>query len=87
MKGFDVLAILLNADYAGMLWQGLRLTVVVFFGSWLLAMSLALVGLLVPDVWIEDPRCVGKTFPDYFERLGELTGVRAPGFDSSASVG
>ncbi len=43
MKGFDVLAILLNADYAGMLWQGLRLTVIVFFGSWLLAMSLALV--------------------------------------------
>lgn len=43
MKGFDVLAILLNADYAGMLWQGLRLTVVVFFGSWLLAMSLAFV--------------------------------------------
>ena len=43
MKGFDVFAILLNADYAGMLWHGLRLTVIVFFGSWLLAMSLALV--------------------------------------------
>jgi 3-phosphoshikimate 1-carboxyvinyltransferase len=34
-----------------------------------MAMSLALAGLRVPGVRIEDPACVGKTFPDYWERL------------------
>lgn len=40
-----------------------------------MAMSLALAGLLVPGVRIEDPACVGKTFPDYWERLAAVTGV------------
>ena len=40
-----------------------------------MAMSLALAGLLVPGVRIEDPACVGKTFPDYWERLATVTGV------------
>jgi 3-phosphoshikimate 1-carboxyvinyltransferase len=39
-----------------------------------MAMSLALVGLRVPGVEIEDPACVGKTFPEYWNRLAELTG-------------
>jgi 3-phosphoshikimate 1-carboxyvinyltransferase len=34
-----------------------------------IAMAFALVGLKVPGVRIEDPGCVAKTFPDYFERL------------------
>ncbi len=37
-----------------------------------MAMSLALVGLVVPGVKILDPRCVGKTFPDYWKRLAAL---------------
>ena len=37
-----------------------------------MAMSLSLVGLRVPGVAIQDPGCVGKTFPGYWRRLGEL---------------
>jgi 3-phosphoshikimate 1-carboxyvinyltransferase len=40
-----------------------------------MAMSLALAGLRVPGVRIEDPDCVGKTFPDYWERLAGVTGM------------
>jgi 3-phosphoshikimate 1-carboxyvinyltransferase len=37
-----------------------------------MAMSLALAGLLTPGVRINDPACVGKTFPDYWERLATI---------------
>jgi len=37
-----------------------------------IAMAFALVGLRAPGVRIRDPHCVGKTFPDYFQRLEEL---------------
>jgi 3-phosphoshikimate 1-carboxyvinyltransferase len=37
-----------------------------------LAMAFALIGLRVPGIRIEDPGCVAKTFPDYFERLEQL---------------
>ena len=37
-----------------------------------MAMSLSLPGLVVPGVQIEDPACVGKTFPDYWKRMGRL---------------
>ena len=37
-----------------------------------MAMSFALVGLKVPGVRIRNPRCVEKTFPNYFERLESL---------------
>ncbi len=37
-----------------------------------IALAFALVGLVVPGVSIEDPGCVAKTFPDYFERLEGL---------------
>ena len=37
-----------------------------------MAMSLALAGLRVPGVHILDPGCVGKTFPDYWQRLATL---------------
>lgn len=47
MKGFDLLAILANPEFGRMLWHGVRLTLVVALGSWLLAMTLALVLLAV----------------------------------------
>jgi len=47
MKGFDLFAILLNPEFGKMLWHGVRLTLVVAFGSWLLAMTLAVVLLAV----------------------------------------
>ncbi len=37
-----------------------------------IAMAFALVGLKVAGVSIDDPGCVAKTFPDFFERLEEL---------------
>jgi 3-phosphoshikimate 1-carboxyvinyltransferase len=39
-----------------------------------MAMSLALAGLRVQGVEIQDPACVGKTFPGYWRRLGALAG-------------
>ncbi len=39
-----------------------------------MAMSLALVGLRVPGVLINDPDCTGKTYPSYFEDLARLCG-------------
>jgi len=39
-----------------------------------IAMAFALAGLRVPGVEIADPGCVGKTFPDFFTRLGTLHG-------------
>jgi 3-phosphoshikimate 1-carboxyvinyltransferase len=38
-----------------------------------MAMSLALAGLRVPGVAVADPGCVGKTFPDYWQRLAAIT--------------
>ncbi|MDX6202300.1 MAG: 3-phosphoshikimate 1-carboxyvinyltransferase [Frankiales bacterium] len=37
-----------------------------------MAMSLALIGLRVPGIEIEDPGCVVKTYPDYFADLAKL---------------
>jgi 3-phosphoshikimate 1-carboxyvinyltransferase len=37
-----------------------------------IAMAFALIGLKVPGIRIEDPGCVAKTFPDYFDRLESL---------------
>ena len=43
-----------------------------------MAMSFALAGLVVGGVEIEDPGCVAKTFPDFFERMQRLgLGVEA----------
>lgn len=38
-----------------------------------MAMSLALVGLKVPGVEIEDPGCTAKTYPQYFDDLAKVT--------------
>ena len=42
-----------------------------------MAMSLSLVGLRVPGIAIQDPGCVGKTFPGYWTSLGGLAGFPA----------
>ena len=38
-----------------------------------IAMSFAVTGLKLPGMKIKDPGCVAKTFPDFFDRLHELT--------------
>lgn len=38
-----------------------------------MAMSLALAGLKIPGVVINDPQCVEKTFPTYFDVLAKVT--------------
>ncbi len=47
MSGFNPIAILSNPEFAKMLWKGLQMTFVVAVGSWLLAMSLAVVLLVL----------------------------------------
>lgn len=39
-----------------------------------MAMSFAVTGLRAPGLRIKDPDCVSKTFPDFWERFGKLTG-------------
>jgi 3-phosphoshikimate 1-carboxyvinyltransferase len=39
-----------------------------------MAMSFAILGCAVPGIVIEDPGCVAKTFPDFFDRLGSVVG-------------
>ena len=41
-----------------------------------IAMSFALIGLRVPGIRIKNPRCVAKTFPDFFARLESLRAAR-----------
>jgi 3-phosphoshikimate 1-carboxyvinyltransferase len=41
-------------------------------------MSFAVTALRAPGVRILDPGCVAKTFPEFFARLGELTGGCPP---------
>ncbi len=50
-----------------------------------MAMSLALVGLVVDGVRIRNPECVGKTFPDYFQVLDQL--VKTGCADSAGDQG
>ena len=38
-----------------------------------MAMAFSLIGLRVPGIEIENPDCVAKTFPNYFDVLGQLT--------------
>jgi len=43
------------------------------FNDHRMAMSFALAGLRCDGIVINDPECVGKTFPDFFERFEEMT--------------
>ncbi len=47
MKGFDLLAILLNPGFSAMLLHGIGMTFVIAIGSWVLAMSLGILLLAV----------------------------------------
>ena len=47
MKDFDLLAILLKPEFGAMLWHGLQETLKIAAGSWLLAMAMAVVLLVV----------------------------------------
>jgi polar amino acid transport system permease protein len=47
MKGFDIMAILLNAEFGKMLVEGVRMTLIIALASWLLAMTLAVALLVV----------------------------------------
>lgn len=42
------------------------------YGDHRMAMAFALIGLRVPGIRIEDPACVSKTFPAYFDALESL---------------
>ena len=42
------------------------------YGDHRLAMAFAVVGLVTRGIRIQDPGCVTKTFPEYFERLEQL---------------
>ncbi|HEY0033264.1 MAG TPA: 3-phosphoshikimate 1-carboxyvinyltransferase, partial [Devosia sp.] len=37
-----------------------------------IAMSFALAGLKIPGITILDPACTGKTYPHYWDMLGDL---------------
>jgi polar amino acid transport system permease protein len=50
MEGFDLSAILGNPEYAQMLWHGVQLTFVIFVGSWLLAMALGIILLVLRQI-------------------------------------
>jgi len=61
--------------------DGLRITphpirpaVVQTYNDHRMAMAFALVGLNAPGIAIADPKCTGKTFPDYWQRLEKLRG-------------
>jgi polar amino acid transport system permease protein len=52
MKGFDLMAILLSPEFSGMIAHGMEMTLIIFAGSWLLAMSLGIILLairMLPD--------------------------------------
>ncbi|HET7477983.1 MAG TPA: 3-phosphoshikimate 1-carboxyvinyltransferase [Rubrobacteraceae bacterium] len=42
------------------------------YGDHRIAMAFAVTGLVAPGITIQDPGCVTKTFPEYFERLDSL---------------
>lgn len=51
---------------------GLRGAEIATYHDHRMAMSLALAGLVIPDVVILDPACTAKTYPGFFEDLGRL---------------
>jgi polar amino acid transport system permease protein len=47
MKGFDLMAVVLNPEFSRMMAHGVKMTLIIFVGSWLLAMSLGITLLAV----------------------------------------
>jgi 3-phosphoshikimate 1-carboxyvinyltransferase len=62
--GDDYLAIRPQENYSG--------TEIETYDDHRMAMSFALAGLKIPGVKIKNPRCVEKSFPDFFDRFGKL---------------
>jgi 3-phosphoshikimate 1-carboxyvinyltransferase len=52
--------------------QKVKPAVVETYGDHRMAMAFAVTGLVASGIWIRDPGCVTKTFPDYFGRLESL---------------
>lgn len=72
MSGFDLSAILTNPDYLAMLLQGIEMTFVIFIGSWLLAMTLAvlLFALRMSPFRVGDP--IVKAYVSYHRNVPTL---------------
>jgi 3-phosphoshikimate 1-carboxyvinyltransferase len=47
-----------------------------------MAMAFSLIGLRAPGIEIENPGCVSKTFPNYFDVLSQLTRPSTTGLDT-----
>jgi 3-phosphoshikimate 1-carboxyvinyltransferase len=56
--------------------DGLRPARIATYDDHRMAMSFALAGLRIPGVVIEDPGCVAKTYPRFWD---DLASVRSPG--------
>ncbi len=52
--------------------EGVQPATVQTYGDHRMAMAFSLIGLRCEGVTIENPACVAKTFPNYFEMLGTL---------------
>ncbi len=52
--------------------EKMRPAVIQTYNDHRMAMSFALIGLRVPEITIENPACVSKTFPNYFDVLDSL---------------
>lgn len=72
MEGFDLWVILGNADYAAMLRHGIRFTFIVFIGSWLLAMSLGILLLVVRQIPGRVPNAVVSAYISYHRNVPTL---------------
>ena len=53
--------------------QRVRAATIKTYDDHRMAMSFALAGLAVEGVIIDEPECVAKTFPDFFNRWAQLT--------------
>ncbi|QRM57073.1 amino acid ABC transporter permease [Sinorhizobium sp. BG8] len=72
MSGFDLSAILSNPDYLSMLVHGVQMTFVIYIGSWVLAMTLAilLLGLRISAIRFAEP--VVKAYVSYHRNVPTL---------------
>lgn len=72
MSGFDLSAILSNPDYRSMLLHGIEMTFVIYIGSWVLAMALAilLLGFRISPLRFADP--IVKAYVSYHRNVPTL---------------
>lgn len=65
---------------------GLRAGVVDCHGDHRMAMAMSLMGLRVAGIDIDDPDCVAKTFPDFFDAIEALRGLPEPVSEQQVTV-